>query len=243
MRIVAIGGGDEGTSDEKPYNLKEIYEEVVKMTAKAHPRLLFIGFTERANFVFSAVKRNFMELGAQCEYLSYRDFENQKTIEGKFKRADIIYIGGGNTLMVMRDIKKYGLDKYLELAKDRGAILSGKSAGAIVYHKFGSSDSRKFKSNENKYVKVAGLGFVDALFCPHYSSSKRVDDLPRMMKNMKVNALAVDNCSALVIDGDEFTVVKSDKNANAYKCFYKNGEFVKEQLSDTGKIEYLFDKN
>lgn len=110
MRIVLIGGGDVGTTDNSPYNLKEIDETIVKLTGKAHPRILFFGFTERANFTFGAMKKNFMALGAQCEYLSYRDFLNTKTIESKFKRADAIYIGGGNTLTFMRDIKKYQLE-------------------------------------------------------------------------------------------------------------------------------------
>ena len=93
MRIVAIGGGEIGTTSDV-YNLKEIDEEIVKMTNKAHPILLFVGFNERANYFFGKLKKNYMELGVQCTYLKYTELENQRKAESKFKRADIIFKQG-----------------------------------------------------------------------------------------------------------------------------------------------------
>ena len=55
-----------------------------------------------------------MNLGCQCEYLKYDEFDNQKTVDGKFKRADILYLGGGNTLFYMKQIKKYNLAPIIE---------------------------------------------------------------------------------------------------------------------------------
>lgn len=242
MRIVLIGGGDVGTTDNSPYNLKEIDETIVKLTGKAHPRILFFGFTERANFTFGAMKKNFMALGAQCEYLSYRDFLNTKTIESKFKRTDAIYIGGGNTLTFMRDIKKYQLDIYLKDALERNVILCGRSAGAICFSKFGSSDARKFKDNENKFVKVKGLGFINALFCPHFNSKERRNDLKRMLNSVKEVAISATNCAAIVIQNEDYYIVKSSKDAKVFKCYYKNQKYFETELNKNGKLVELLQK-
>ena len=167
MRIVAIGGGEIGTTSDI-YNLKSIDEEIVKMTNKAHPILLFVGFNERANYFFGKLKKNYMELGVQCTYLKYTELCNEKKVESKFKRADIIFMNGGNTVEYMKNIKKNNIDIYFKSALERNVILCGISAGAICYHKFGSSDSRNYKNNESKFTKVSGMGFVDAIFSPHF---------------------------------------------------------------------------
>ena len=41
-KIVLIGGGNIGRGN-TPYETKEIDEEIVKMTTKEHPNLLFVG--------------------------------------------------------------------------------------------------------------------------------------------------------------------------------------------------------
>lgn len=242
MRFVLIGGGDIGTTAEKPYSLKEIDEEIVKMTGKAHPVMLFVGFNERANYIFGTMKKIYMALGVQCTYLKYTELSLEKKVESKFKRADIIYLNGGNTIFYMQMIRKYGLSKYLKTAIERNAIMCGISAGAIIYCAYGSSDSRTYKNNENKFTKVRGLGFVDALFSPHYSNSNRPLDIKRMTKRLKQISICADNNTALIIDNEKYMVIKSDKNANIYKCYHKNNQFFSYILPENGKTTDLISK-
>ena len=242
MKIVAIGGGDFGTTPEYPYNLQEIDEKIVKLSGKSHPILLFIGFNERANYIFGTLKKNYMKLGVQCTYLKYTELENEKTVESKFKRANIIFINGGNTIEYMKSIKKYGLGKYFKVALDNGVVLSGISAGAIIYHRFGSSDSKTYKENPDKYTLATGLGFVDAVFCPHYSNSSRPKDIKRMMKNSKYVAICADNLTAVEIDGEKYKVIKSDCNAKVFKCFYKGCRFYEFELPEQGTYFDLIKK-
>ena len=63
MKLVLIGGGNYGTYPDQPYNLREIDEKIKNLSAKAHPRLLFIGFTIRSNHTFGYMKKHYMELG------------------------------------------------------------------------------------------------------------------------------------------------------------------------------------
>ena len=108
MKIVAIGGGNYSLDDEtKPYNVEKINQEIVKLANKNHPRLLNIGFNIRSDYYYSFIKKIFSSFGCQCEYLRFNEFDNVKTVEGKFKRADIIFLPGGNTLNYMKQVKSH----------------------------------------------------------------------------------------------------------------------------------------
>jgi len=45
--------------------------------------------------------------------------------------SDIVYVGGGNTLKMMRRWRKLRFDRILEEAYARGVVLCGISAGAM----------------------------------------------------------------------------------------------------------------
>lgn len=239
MKLVLIGGGDYGNAPEKPYNLKEIDEKIVNLSNKIHPRFLFIGFNIRANHTFGFMKKRYMELGVQCEYLSYLEFGNPKTVEGKFKRADIIYIGGGNTMTFMSKMKKFKLDEKVKEAAFQGKVVAGRSAGAIIISAFGSSDSRHYKLKE-KFTSARGLGILNLFLAPHFSETKRPEDMPRIMKNKKkMVAIGLDNQCALVVEDKAFQIVRSNENSNAFKMYYKKNEFVCKKLEENGKFDDL----
>lgn len=251
MKIVAIGGGENGRlkSDgtRVPYEIKVFDEEIVRLTNKSNPNYLFIGLTqaelERADFYFETMKNNFSVLGCDCNYLRETDLDNKDIVKEKINKADIIYVGGGNTLRLMNKLRKYKIDVLLEEAGNRGCVLCGVSAGAICWHNYGNSDSRKFTSNSEQLIKVTGLGFIDALFCPHYDGENhRQEDLKRMMKTTKGVALAFENCTALKIVDDKYWVLKSQFGKKAYKCYYLKNEYIKEEIKEQGLVSELVRK-
>ena len=242
MKIVAIGGGHLGNHENEPYDMFEIDKEIVSLSAKAHPRLLFICFNLRSNYYYGFLKKIYANLGAQCERLGFEEFENKKTVDGKFKRADILYLCGGNTINYMNKIKKFGLDEYIEKFFQENKVIAGISAGAIICHKFGSSDARKY-IDKTRYTKVKGLGFIDALFSPHHSQSNRKDDMPRILSKCKnLVGFGVDECAAIVFDNDNFYIVKSNNKSKVYKCFYQNNNFVEKEINGSGKLDELLEK-
>lgn len=242
MKLVLIGGGDYGTKPEKLYNLKEIDEKIIALSGKTHPRLLFLSFSIKSNYTFGFMKKYYTQMGAQCEQLCFSDFGNAKTVEGKFKRADIIYIGGGNTIHFMNILKKFGLDeKIIEVSK-QNKVIAGRSAGGIIISAFGSSDSRKYQQI-GKFTCVKGLGILDIVFAPHYINSGRESDMPRLMKNKKkFVAIGVDSCAALVVNDKNFEIVSTDKNSCGYKCFYNKNSFIQKKLDNFGKLNDLIAK-
>lgn len=247
MKILAMGGGENGRPG-KPYEVKKFDEKVVELTEKQSPNLLFIAFTQKsaegAENYYNVIKKNFSNLGCKCEHLREDDLHDMRIVKEKIDNADIIYVGGGNTLRLMNILRKHKIDEMLKLACEKGTVLSGISAGAICWHNFGNSDSRRFTSNSTQLIKVTGLGFIPALFCPHYDvESARQEDLKRMMKTTKGVALAFENCTALEINGNEYAVLKSKDTAKAWKCYWSKGEYIKKELKESGDIESLILRN
>jgi dipeptidase E len=234
-KIVSIGGGRIMLPKNKVPQTLSIDEEIIRLTGRKSPRLLFIPTASLDDEAYcERISGHFGErLGCTVEYLLlYRDRPTQTQIKQKILGADIIYVGGGNTLRMMNLWRQLGIDKLMNRARLKGAVLSGLSAGSICWFRQGNSDSRKFANDSNKtFIKVSGLDYADALICPHYDVEKhRQPALKAMMKETKGIAIALENCTAIEIIDDEYRIITSMLNKNAWKIFWHKGNYVKEKL-------------
>lgn len=227
-KIVAIGGGE----IRKP-NIRaettEIDKEIIRLTGKKSPRLLFIPTASSdSEEYYQAAKKHFGEdLGCQtdCLYLLSKSL-NAVEIQKKILDSDIIYVGGGNTAKMMRAWRKYGVDKALKEAYQKGIVLSGLSAGSICWFKWGNSDSQRTTKSNAELVRVSGLGLINALHCPHYFYERdRRKNLKEMMRRTPGAAIALDDCCALEIIDETYRVISSGKTMHAYKVYWKNHKY------------------
>lgn len=230
MKLMLIGGGDIGKSGTK-YETGEIDKKIVKLCGKEKPNFLFIGLASCfADSYYKLIKDIYKNLGCETGKISNKTLTHIEVVEEKIKNADIIYIGGGDTVKLVNILKENGIDKMLREKLNSKCVLAGISAGAIAYLKSGLSDTEIINNISDNYVKVDGLGFIDYMFVPHFSSDpKKIKDLEEVLKaNKNKVALCVDNCAALeVIDGN-IKVIKSDEKAKAYKATYKDGLCLEE---------------
>ena len=62
------------------------------------------------------------------------------------------------------------------------------------------------------------------MFVPHFSSDpKKKEDLEKVLKeNKNIKALCVDNCCAVEFNDDGMKIIKSNKDACAFKAYYDN---------------------
>lgn len=172
---------------------------------------------------------------------------SKNEIEEKILNSDIIYVSWWNTLKMMTIWRKLAVDKILLKAYKKWIVLSWVSAWAICWFKYWNSDSRKFTSWSNKFIKVSWLWIIEALVCPHYNSEiHRQEDLKRMMKiTPKIVSIALDDCSAIEIIDDKYRILKSTVEAKAHKIHYKNWEFIKQEILQTEEflpLKELFKK-
>jgi dipeptidase E len=105
-KIVAIGGGEMKLGE-----TTEIDREIIRLTGKTYPRLLFLPTASNdAVTYYDSVKQHFgKELGCQTDVLYLiNDTPSLKEIEKKILGADAVYVGGGNTEKMMRVWRKRG---------------------------------------------------------------------------------------------------------------------------------------
>lgn len=245
-KIVAIGGGENGHGKTQ-YETAVIDKEIIRLSGKCNPNFLFIGLANLyADRYYEVMKNIYGDMyGCNTDYLTNEEHKHFAIAQSKIQWADIIYVGGGNTLKLMKGWRKYGIDKLLNEAYEADKVLCGVSAGGICWCDYGNSDSRRFTSHSDKLIKVKGLGLVNILFCPHINTEpNRADDLKRMMKTTyKIPAIAVD-LGALEIVDNQYRILTIDSSTTANKCYWKNGRYFCESIIDDKfkPIEELYRK-
>ena len=244
--IVAIGGGELGELETLP-----IDRAIVKLAGKIHPKALFIPTASIDSALywetFQAVYGK--KLGCETDVLFLiREKLSKKQIEAKILSADIVYVGGGNTLRMLRVWRKYGVEKLLCKAYEKGVILSGLSAGAIGWFRYGSSDSRRFMKDgkeKTSLMRVSALGFLSLTMSPHHIREKKLRNpgIREMMQRTPGVALALDDNSAILIQDDRYEILRSKPMVGIKKVFRKNGKVEVVSLKDSGTLEELSAKN
>jgi len=233
-KILAIGGGEIGRPGTKMETIP-IDKEIIKLSNKKNPKILFIPTASSdSSSYYKVIKKYFgKKLGCKTSVLylinkKYKKEELRKIILS----TDIIYVGGGDTLKMIEVWKENKLDLILKEALDKGIVLSGISAGAICWFKYGCSDSLKFSNNKNSPLMIIkGLNFTNGLFCPHYDFEKdRKPELKRLLKGKKYKALALDNCTAIEIIDDKYRILNSKKTAGAYILYWNKDKYIKKTL-------------
>lgn len=242
-KIVAIGGGEIGRPG-YPIETTQIDKEIIKLTGKKNPKLLFVPTASSdSELYYETVEKYFgKKLGCKTDVLCLiKEKLSKNEIEKKVFDSDIVYVGGGNTLKMMKVWRKTGLDKIFKQAHEKGIILSGLSAGAICWFKWGNSDSRRFNNPKVDSIKVSGLGLINALYCPHYLKEKRKADLKKMMRKTLGVAIAIDNCCAIEVIDDKYRIISSKLKANAYKVFWKENKYHEEIIIKEKEFRLLKD--
>ncbi len=180
MKLMLIGGGNVGRSNTS-YETKKIDEEIVKLTNKKEPNFLFIGLADNfSDSYYKVIKDIYKNLGCVTGKITKKTLTHMEVVQDKIKNADIIYIGGGNTVKLVKVLKDTKMDEMLKEALQRNCILAGMSAGAISFCKYGLSDVEIINNVSNNYVKVDGLGFLPFMFVPHFSADpKKKEDLKK----------------------------------------------------------------
>lgn len=229
MAIIVAGGG--GSDARFIKGIKESGIDGIK-------KLLFVGYAMKKKN--PELMRNFEEVknaaktefGAEVLFLSEEEMQSFETMKAKADAADMIFVAGGNTLMLMNRMRKCGLDKLLiDAYYNTDKVLCGDSAGGICWAKLGNADSRFYKKDPAQKTKVRGLGLMNVLFCPHYvCDTSRQSECKRATKLLKnLPAVAFDNAAIIIKDGKYKTFVFGE-NFGGYKCYWKNGEYFTEEI-------------
>lgn len=227
-KIVAIGGGEMSKGE-----TAQLDAYLVALAQKAHPKLLFVPTASHdAVGYIRAVETHFGALGCEVSSLCLYD-ENCGTPE-KIRQtvlsADIIYVGGGDTVRMLERWRQVQLDACLTEAYHKGIVLSGVSAGSICWFSFGHSDGDSFvNTGWWDYVRAQGLGLIPAAHCPHYNEPGR-ESFDQMMETEALPGIALENGAALVeLDGKYF-VIREQESCKAYLFSHRTGKLQRQEI-------------
>ncbi len=227
--IIAIGGG----SLKEKTTLK--IDEYVSTLAKEHANGkraygLFIG-TASHDFMpsFNSFRKTYtsvFDIKADV-VLTINTIMDEEKINEKFSKADFIYIGGGDTLFMLKHWQESGLLNKIIKAYNDGKIIVGRSAGAICWFETMYTDSEVY-GNFDEYSIQKGLGVIKGVCSPHYNLRK-LDYEKAIIDNNFNNCYAIeDDCALEFIDGKLTKSISS--GGNAYIISNDNGKITRQKI-------------
>lgn len=222
--IVAIGGGEIRNK-----TTLDIDAEIAKLAflhARGNrPCGVFIGTASHDSLpYFNSFRKTYtsnFDIKADLVLLTKKNIPIEKII-GKIDSANLLYIGGGDTLFMLDVWKKTGVDKLIIQAYNRGVPIAGLSAGAICWFSDMYTDSTMFPAEDGSvYSLRKGLGILDGLMSPHYDDRPEFTEIALSYEKM---AYAVENNCAIVFENEKYIKTLSS-GGNAY--FFEKGKKTK----------------
>ena len=223
-QIIAIGGGGFGRNP----NHRKIEKYILELTGKEKPNEVFFPTASAENQAYIIqFYKCFTKMSCEPSHVTF--FQRTPRLDSIINKADVIYVGGGNTKSMLAVWQEWKLDKLLLKAYNNGKILCGVSAGAICWFEQGITDS--WASNLNV---MDCLGFLPEMACPHYQEEKdRRPDVHKMLKQGKCGpGWAIDGGAAI-----HFKNGKYYKSIQFYSDSYVHYVSIKKGVVNEDKKE------
>ncbi len=212
---------------------RKINIHTIRLANQTNPNVLFIGTASRdAEGYIEAITKEFNFLKCEVRNLCLCSKDDDKSIDKLLSWADIIYVGGGDTIYMMQTWKKFGLDEKLKQIYEKDlAVLTGLSAGAICWFNCGHSDSGTLNDdNKSNYCWAHGmLDILHMAYCPHYNEDGR-NSFDKMLAEKDMTGLAMENDTAFVENNGQQYFIRSNTNANAFIIKYEDGIMEKQSI-------------
>ncbi len=227
-RIIAIGGGE--LKERTTLKIDEYIAGLAKARAgEKRANALFVP-TASHDFMpyyntFHKVYTGVFDIKTDVALTVFKEPDLERLKE-KFLKADMIYVGGGDTVFMMESWKKTGLLELIQDAYERGVILAGLSAGAICWFSDIYTDSLKTEDGA-KYAMFKGLNWIKGIISPHYGS--RMLDFDQIVCYNYDCAYGIEDDAAMLIEDGEIVGSVSSGGA-VWKLVRKNKTLKKEKL-------------
>ena len=225
--------------------LQPIVDKVIELTEKDSPSdvtLLYLGtpsFDAREPYLtqtacFRKAGCNVVKLDLSTSDLSSEtkqcdDFDTNE-VENLFDSADALLVSGGNTRYALERWRELGVDDIIRtnaFREDKPMVLCGGSAGAICWfshaHCIRTEDDDDIVDDECDFIRLPGMDIIPGLAVPHHEKSHpngslRSSDSDEMVLEYKEPCIGIEEKAALILEGDQVSVVSGDGKA---KCYVK----------------------
>ncbi len=172
MSLVFYSGGD----DKDNLHLDRAF---VELLGKKNPVITFI---PSSSYLSEQEFKSFVRHYSKYKITRFIHFPVDvpfdKILFQEVMRSDAIHMGGGNTFYFLNSLRKAGLLGQLKTFAEKGGLLTGLSAGAIMMtENIEMTGYPEFDRDENvvNIKNLSSLNLVDFLFFPHFRNSARYD--------------------------------------------------------------------
>jgi len=210
-KIILGGGGSEKDSIEIDNLLKNLLNNSRK-------KILYIPIALKGHKLYEGCYNWFTNIFnpkifkiTMWDKIKNRKFED-------IKEFDAIYIGGGNTYNLLKEIKESGFDKLLIKFIKSKKIIYGGSAGAII---LGENISTSSDENKIKLTNFKGLKIIrNYSIWPHYTTKDDKRIFKYLNKKNSVNVIAIPEKSGALIEKNKMKIY-GNKEIIIFKKDYK----------------------
>lgn len=197
MKLVLYSGYDEDNAC--------MDRELVRLVGKNEPRITFIPSAHHVpDFEYRYFCETFSAHGYHDVHIFNVDQPHSPEQVHYALSADLVYLSGGNTFYFLKSIRNHSFDQQLIEYVQRGGVLAGLSAGAILmtptiatasYPKFDRDD------NDVKIRSMESLGLVPFDFFPHYDAQPEyAAELVKQSKKLARPIYAVADGGGIIVE-------------------------------------------
>ena len=189
-----------------------LFEDYARQNIRAK-EVLFIptaaNVEEYRDYVDEA-KEAFAKMGFTLQIL---DVSKASEAEAKAKigAAQVLYVSGGNTFYLLRELKKKGLAGLIAGRVRSGELVYvGESAGAMIAAPSVEYASAMDDASGSELVAAqTGLDLVKFYPVPHYGEEPFVQSTAEILKiyGSKLNLTPINNAEAIAVHGDKFEIL------------------------------------
>ena len=225
--FVSIGGGELRNKTTAPIDgyIAGIAKERAAAQGRRGYALFFPTASHDSNPYFNSFRKTYTSLFDMKSDVAIltKGLMTLDHVAEKIEKADLIYVGGGDTLYLMQVWRETGVDKMVWDAYERGAVLAGLSAGAICWFEDIYTDSLL----PDTYAPYKGFGKIKGAATPHYNTRREYDDVAT--ENGFPLSYAIEDDAAILFE-DETPACALSAGGGAYRLTFEGGTLVKERI-------------
>ncbi len=172
MNLVFYSGGDEKEN-------QTLDRSFLELLGKKNPVVTFI---PSSSYLSEQEFKSFVRHYSKYKITRFIHFPVDvpfdKILFQEVMRSDAIHMAGGNTFYFLHSLRKAKLLPQLKTFAEKGGLLTGLSAGAIMMtENIEMAGYPEFDRDENvvNLKNLSSLNLVDFLFFPHFRNSARYD--------------------------------------------------------------------
>ena len=164
---------------------------------------------EYRDYVYEA-KEAFAKMGFEIQIL---DVSKASEAEAKAKigAAQVLYVSGGNTFYLLRELKKKDLVALIaDRVRSGELVYVGESAGAVIAAPSVEYASVMDDAGDYGAAAQTGLDLVKFYPVPHYGEEPFAQSATEILKiyGGKLNLTPINNAEAIAVHGDKFKVLR-----------------------------------